>query len=111
MRQDEAVQDLRMFMTGLQKTRSTLRETLNADRTLLARTFPWLFGDKCPLETLSRVLDAVESGKILEPQTYYNLMFILWRFMPEVHAGLQLIYPDFRREAPNVRIIAEGWEG
>ena len=110
MKQEDAVRDLRMFMAGLQKTRSVLRETLSTDLSTLEGAFPWLFGDKCPLEPLSKVLDAVESGGTLEPQAYYNLMFILFHFMPEIHGGLLLMYPDFRQEAPSFRIIAEGWE-
>ena len=56
---------------------------------LAAKMWPWVFGEKCPLSALSKILDNVDSGKPLAPMDYYNMMFILDNFMPEIKMGLR----------------------
>jgi hypothetical protein len=106
MKQSEAVQHLREMMWGLQKYRSITMETLGSkppgphsisdpracelhlSEKLAGEMFPWVFGEKCPLPVLSKILDDVDSGGDLAPGDYYNMMVILDRFMPEVRLSV-----------------------
>ena len=102
MKQETAAEHLRLFLYTLQRVRSINLETLCLDPDdghILGSMFPWLFGEKCPLETLVKVLGRVDQGAELEPLVYYNLMTILDRFLPQVKA------------ASNVYVVGNGGAG
>lgn len=95
MKQSEAVQHLIEMMWGLQRYRSITMETLgpgtgelHLSQKLAGEMWPWVFGEKCPLPALAKILDNVDSGRGLAPMDYYNMMTILDRFMPEVRLGV-----------------------
>jgi len=115
MRQEEAVEHLRLFLYTLQRVRSIIRETLvdPKDEHILGDMFPWLFGERCPLETLVKVLGRVDQGAELEPLVYYNLMIILDQFMPEVKAAsnVYVVGNEHKRfpEGPPDVMLMRGW--
>lgn len=87
MEQEKALKHLREMIWALQRYRSIAMETLgpgtgelHLSEKLAAEMWPWVFGEKCPLPVLVKMVD---SGKVT-PADYYNMMFILHRFMPEV---------------------------
>ena len=106
-----AVAQLRAYMVGLQKYRSIFAEEFGLEAG--ARMWPWVFGDKCPLPALSKILQRAEDGYGLAPMDYYNQLTILCRFMPEVlvfvNASLILAdMPMLPEEAP--LSILRGWQ-
>lgn len=127
MKQLQAVQHLQTFMRALQKYRSNLRDPvvgivvpdgtpgLRPTESFMAEMWPWVFGDKCPLTTIVRVLDDTTRTGTLAPMDYYNLMIILDRFMPEVRAVASLfedgLAPEYKipQGAPNINVL-RGWE-
>jgi len=116
MKQSEAIRNLRMFMLALQRYRGITAETLgpgsgelHLSEKMAAEMWPWVFGDKCPLPILSKVLDACDAGKELAPYNYYNLMVVLHRFMPEVKVAVSINNQEFPDEMPPISIMA-GWE-
>lgn len=84
MKQSTAIIHLCEMLFGLQKSRSIIREE-NPDlsKEWLEAIYPWVFGEKCPLNLLVKLLDSSETSK-LHPIDYYNLMFILYRFIPSI---------------------------
>lgn len=127
MKQEDAVQHLRTIMFVLQKFRSNSRDPilgiivpddtpgLQVTESLAAETWPWVFGDKCPLPALMQILDAVNRTQSLAPMDYYNQMIILDRFMPEVKAAAGWFEVNRTAEQhipdgpPDVSIFA-GWD-
>lgn len=104
MKQSEAEQNLRLFMRALQRYRDTALGGMGVSEELAGQVWPWVFGEKCPLPTLAKVLGNAEASGKLAPMDYYNMMIVLTRFMPEVLAGvnimrLQLDLPEIT-EAP-----------
>lgn len=84
MNQETALQYLRHMMFALQKYRSNTKEAYGhlpeySDE-IMGQMWPWIFGNKCPLNQLSKALDR----NYVTGQEFYNFMFILERFMPEV---------------------------
>jgi len=116
MEQEKAIEHLRLFLYTLQRVRSINLETLGLDpedEHILGSMFPWLFGEKCPLETLVKVLDRVDRGAELEPLVYYNLMIVLDRFMPEIKAASNVYTAGNERdgfpEGPPDVMLLQGW--
>lgn len=117
MKQSEATQHLREMMWGLQKYRSITTETLSSgtgdiclSEELAARMWPWVFGEKCPLPALAKILDDVDNGKDLAPADYYNMMTILYRFMPEVAIAASLREGcSLPKGQPGISVLL-GWE-
>lgn len=118
MKMSEAVQHLREMLWALQKYRSITMETLGPgtgdlylSEEFAAEMWPWVFGEKCPLPALSKILDDVDSGNDLVPHDYYNMMTILERFMPEVKLAAVAIRggATIPEGPPNVNILA-GWD-
>jgi hypothetical protein len=109
MKKSEAIKHLNNFMIVLQKYRSNARESLGEDisNETLAWINPYVFGDKCPLEILVKVSD---HGDSLEPMTYYNLMVILYRFMPKIDAAARITGAELPGEIPSTALLAQGWE-
>jgi hypothetical protein len=97
VKESEAVEHLRAFTFGLMKYRSVTKAEID-DEELLAETWPWVFGNKCPLPALSVLLDFVENGKSLSPTDYYNMMTVLYRFMPEVKLYVDVYLIDQGKE-------------
>jgi len=133
MKERDAIIHLREFMLGLQRYRSIVMETVGADTALTgtgllgesvdglglstefaAEMWPWVFGDKCPLPALVKILDSVDGGETLAPLDYYNQMFILDRFIPEVKAVTNIRLEQARispiPEGPADISILSGWE-
>ena len=85
MKKEEAAQDLRHMMISIQKYRANIAELWGGqfDDTL-AEQWPWIWGDRCPLPALSKILDTYDRDGTLTPADYFNMMTVLHRFMPEV---------------------------
>ena len=111
MKQETAIEHLRVYMISLQKYRSNIELDLDMPEDFKADAWPWIFGDKCPLPQLSKVLDLVDNGQVLNPLQYHNFMIILYRFYPEILTVMgfytQLEMPE---ELPSVLELANGWE-
>ena len=120
MKQEEALKHLREMIWALQRYRSITMETLGPETSdfeeptaelhfsekLAAEMWPWVFGDKCPLPVLVKM---VNSGKVA-PNDYYNMMYILDRFIPEVKlfALVQRGAPTIPEGPPDISIFG-GW--
>lgn len=130
MKQSEAVQHLREMMWGLQRYRSVTMETLgdappgphsiaeehvrglHLSGKLAGEMWPWVFGEKCPLPAISKILDDVDSGGELAPMDYYNMMTILDRFIPEVRlvVGVARGTDSTLPQGPPDVSVMVGWE-
>jgi hypothetical protein len=62
----------------------------------MARLWPWIWGDKCPLIQLTRVLDRYDESGELAPGDYFNFMTILLRLTPELIPHCQLLASYWR---------------
>ena len=133
MKEKDAIRHLREFMLALQRYRSIVMEMVGPDTALTgtgllgetvkglslseetaAELWPWVFGDKCPLPTLVKILDNVDDGGTLSPHDYFNQMFILDRFTPEIKAAtnmrlIQAHIPPIPEGPADVDILG-GWE-
>ena len=133
MKEKDAIRHLREFMLALQRYRSIVMETVGPDtaltgaglmgenieglslsKELAAEMWPWVFGDKCPLPVLVKILDNIDDGGTLAPMDYYNQMFILDRFMPEVKVAtnmrlIQAHIPPIPEGSTDINIL-RGWE-
>ena len=133
MKEKDAIRHLREFMLALQRYRSIVMETVGPDTALTgtgllgesveglslsaefaAEMWPWVFGDKCPLPVLVKILDSIDDGGTLVPLDYYNQMFILDRFMPEVKmaTNMRLIQAHISPipDGPAGVDILSGWD-
>jgi len=120
MKQTEAIKHLRAFMIALQRYRSVTMEQLgpgtgelHLSEKLAAEMWPWVFGDKCPLPTLSKLLANIDSGKPLVPMDYYNMMVVLDRFIPEVKVAVNIqLGQGGHKPIPQgvSKDILKGWE-
>jgi hypothetical protein len=93
MTEQEARNYLNIMMIALQRYRGINFETLLAKKgglgftkEQLGETWPWVFGEKCPLAALQKILD----GDKVTGIDFYNMMFILDRFMPEIKIAGQV---------------------
>jgi len=77
-----------------------VRETGIPDR-LLEDMSPWLYGKKCPLEALTKILDRYNETGDLAPSDYFNMMIILSKFCPEVAVAAAMVES---RLAPGARL-------
>lgn len=105
--EENARRQLYAYMTALQKYRSVTAEEIGMSPDLMEEVWPWVFGDKCQLPTLSKILDGP-----LVPMDYYNQLVILCRFTPEIRAAtnINLIGTDIPlipEEAPTD--VLGGW--
>ncbi len=114
MKQEEALGHLREMIWALQRYRSITTETLGPgtgelylSKKLAAEMWPWVFGKKCPLPVLMKMVDR---GQIA-PGDYYNMMTILDKFMSEVKlfALVQRGAPTIPEGPPSLDIF-KGWE-
>lgn len=118
MIQEEALEHLREFLWALQRYRSIAMETLgpgsgelHLTERLAAEMWPWVFGEKCPLSILAKMIDDAETSGKLVPMDYYNMMTILDRFMPGVKLGIRAWRGRYTvpEGPPDIAILA-GWE-
>lgn len=120
MKEQEAISHLRSYMFWLQKYRSVGKENFGPSSGELCflegsmeKIWPWVWGDKCPLPSLVKVLDNVDNGNPLAPLDYYNLMFILLRFIPELAIVIRAMegrYSTFPEDFIEIQDILGGWE-
>jgi len=107
--EENAKRQLSAYMTALQKYRSVTAEEIGIPKKLAEEMWPWVFGDKCPLPVLAKILNHTE----LVPMDYYNQLIILCRFMPEIRVATNISLagtdiPSIPEEAPED--ILGGWE-
>ncbi len=117
MKKSTAIQHLRILRTQLQKARGREQDAYqhlqNRDE-CLAALFPWMFGKKCPLEVMSKVLDRVDSDGTLEPGNYFSFASVFARFLPAVYASAQ--YRAFVDDVPellpieDLPLVLAGWD-
>ena len=117
MTQSEAREILEKAMRAFQRFRSISRETagtLTNDQSVIAEALefinPWVNGNKCPLPAMQKML----AGDKIEPQAFYNIMYILHKFAPEVKAVAEMEHisngVQFEFPTPDIRWLAEGFE-
>jgi len=105
---------------ALQRYRATANEQMAGHgetwEKVSQETWPWVFGDKCPLSMLTKVLDDVGTGKFeLDPHAYYNFRFILYRFAPEILTATNIVLEQRNQEPipefdpPSVELYM-GWD-
>ena len=123
--QAQAVSMLRSMMFLIQKARSNAHDPffgvidqdpdgmgMPVTEELLAGIFPWLFGDKCPLSALGKILDRTEETGELAPFTFYNMMTVLYTFLPQLVAVSPIVLnaadalPPF---PPDHMVYLRGW--
>lgn len=108
MKKTEAVQHLQTMMIAIQRVRSIINESdaRYAGKDLRAREIlanieqedhPYIFGKKCPLAVLSRILDG--DVHMIEPNTYSNMMYIAFELEPIIGIAAGIYADDnFPRE-------------
>ena len=113
MTEEQALEHLTLMMITLQKYRSTTAIELGGlTDEMAASSWPWVFGDKCPLPQLVKVLDQ----ESVEPQQYYNFMYIAHHFMPEIVLASIMIgradtkTPTGLPDMPEISLLVHGWE-
>ena len=110
MKIETAVQHLKTYMIALQKYRSNVAETRIFENNALAATmWPWVFGDNCPIPALQKILDGYDKTGVIAPSDYYNMMFILWQFTPEVVPIASMIGSELPTDPPSTSILM-GWD-
>jgi len=97
------------MMLTLQKYRANIREIGGFPDSFLAANWPWVFGEKCPLPTLSRLLDRVERGERLAPGDYYNMMTVLFQFMLEIVPLGVMLGIELPTQPPSIDVF-RGWD-
>lgn len=97
MKQSEAVEHLRTMMRVVQRFRGISKEALvgggwkeQVVDSLLADIQPYIFGNKCVLEALIKILDSVDAGNALAPHDFYNMIYIAGSLEPSIGAACQL---------------------
>jgi len=98
MTQHDAVRYLRVMMATIQHMRSVSPNEFGATDTIAADLLPWIYGPRCPLPALARLLDRVEGGGRLAPADFYNMMLIATQRQPEI--GLMAIFPLQGKQLP-----------
>lgn len=101
MNQKQAMHLLTVMLTGLQKYRSNAAEEFNTEENDVARlalkdVWPWAFGEKGDylLKALAMVVDR---GRVA-PIEFYNFMFALECFIPEVKSFIEIYYSFYMQE-------------
>lgn len=106
MDQTEAMKHLQAMMITIQRYRSIIKENISEiegfNDELLASLYPWLFGPKCPLIALQATLD---KGSV-NGSEFYNYMFIIHKFVPELKI-IRLIETQERFPEPDTNWIME----
>ena len=109
MKQSTAVRHLKVFMISLQKYRSNTLEALGYSPDILATIMPWVFGEKCPLPFLQKILDRTDKTGTLQPSDYYNMMTILHSFMREIIPISSMIGEPLPADPPSTNVL-KGWD-
>ena len=106
MDQTEAMKHLQALMHALQRYRSIIKENMTGisgiNDEMLATLYPWIFGTKCPLIALQKVLDR---GSV-NGSEFYNFMYIVHRFIPEIKI-VRLIETQEKFPEPDTNWIME----
>ena len=121
MKQEVAVQHLRDMLFLIQKVRSNAQEWIDRDvnsraeiamtNDLLIDLTPWVFDDnKCPIPALIEILDNVDTTGILAPMDYFNMMTILYQFMPTLVAFVPMCNSILPAETPSLTTYIRNWE-
>ena len=136
MKKSVAIQHLRTLMSMVQRARANAHDPLlgfldpdDASYTdksgnprlvfkesLAAKIMPWVFGDRCILPALATILDRYDKDTTLAPMDYYNMMYILDKFIPTFKAFTYLFdgeLPDEKRipmNSPSIHQILVGWD-
>lgn len=108
MRRSEARLEIESMMCGLQKTRSITAE-VGLPEAMLAELCPWIWGDKCPLALLSRMVE-----DDFTPMEWLNMRIIFYHFMEATAFEVSLYYQGktdkpFPTEPPSMDVL-KGWE-
>lgn len=109
MKQSTALQHLRIMMKMIQRARSIIRETWE-NETGLADLYPWIFGEKCPLLPLEKIITDAERSGILKGCDYMNFMYLLYNFMPEVRLASAIDAMGLPDEMIRPNEYLMGWE-
>lgn len=113
-----AARHLRTFMWMAQRARDNAtdplfgfvvpegehRPGLQITATMIADMMPWLFGDRCVLPALDKILRGYDKTGELAPLDYYNQMFILDRFL----SAFKAFHALFDGELSKARQIPDG---
>lgn len=94
MKEEQAIKHLRAMMVGVQKLRSICDEDgtvtdrdvdgLHLTSEQAADVWKWIWGDKCVLKPLSKVIDKYEETNVLSPHDFFNLMYIAISLEPMI---------------------------
>ena len=95
MDQSEMMEYLERMRLAFQKFRSIEIEKWN-DEVGLAQIFPWIFGNKCPLLVIQKVLDR----GYVEKMEFYNFMYIIHYLAPQVMVVTDTEFPE-----PNMKML------
>lgn len=106
MNEKYALDRIDEFIFCIQKSRSILTENmLKGEKEIKADMYPWILGEKCPLDVLVKVSDRGTITKM----DYYNFMVILHRFMPEVLILAATGNCELKNTSADMSILLE-WE-
>lgn len=103
-----AAKHISVMLTAVQRLRSILAEDgsivehptelWQMDEDTAALTWKFLWGKNCIIPPLVKVIEVYETKKVLEPQVYYNMMYIATRLEPLIGFVAGTMLPDFPME-------------
>lgn len=110
--QAKALDMLRGMLKLLQRARSTMSEA-GLDQKVLKSIFPWVFDpDKCIVPALADLIGRAEKSGTLAPADFYNMMTVLYRFLPELTAVAPFTLDSvdlLPADPPDYMVYLRGW--
>lgn len=108
MNHEQAVAHLRAMLRALQKRRSLAAE-LDYPVEVLEHLNPWIYGDKCPIPALAKLIDRAENGGRIRPLDFFNMVAIATTLEPSIGFLCRTNGdPDFP-ERPDPHWLKSGW--
>lgn len=124
MKRSEAAAHLGVIVLAIQRYRGIGKEVFGPGSAELAfkegdmeRLWPWIWGEKCPLPLIVRVLDHYQDSGELAFMDYFNFMFLLFTNMYVVATACITIYArqlppgmEFPKDVLSLSDVMKGWD-
>lgn len=105
MKKSKAARNLRALLRGVQRLRSITAENgiivneAEADKLQMttaqaARVWPWVWGEKCIIDPLVKILDRYDDKAELDPLAFFNMVYVATSLEPMLSAVAYMQDPD-----------------
>lgn len=85
IKKETLVEWLRILLHSWQRYRAGSAEMIGLGEGRMEKEmWPWVFGDKCPVPAIARILGKYEDTGELDNMEVYNILFIAYHFAPEI---------------------------